>query len=273
MKKIGFVTCVQLGLSCIEEIYKIGEKLELLITLKDDKAQKKSGRVFLDEFSKKNNIPLLKINNINDEMVLEKIKEYDLDWLFIIGWSQIARKELLLSPKKGCIGMHPTLLPEGRGRAAIPWAILKKLSKTGVTMFKLDEGVDTGDLISQIEIPLDESITATELYQKVNDVHIELISKNLKAIINDEIVLKTQDKELATEWPGRTPDDGEIFNDMSLEEALLLIRATTKPYPGAFIRKDNKKIIIWKAEKSLLKGDVKLKDGYLSILEYEVKEC
>lgn len=273
MKKIGFVTCVQLGLSCIEEIYKVGEKLELLITLKDEKALKKSGRIFLDDFSKKNNIPLLKIDNINDEIVLEKIKEYDLDWLFIIGWSQIAKNKLLLAPKKGCIGMHPTLLPKGRGRAAIPWAILKKLPKTGVTMFKLDEGVDTGDIISQIEIPLNENITATELYELVNDAHIKLITKNMKKIIEDKITLIKQDENLATEWNGRTPKDGEIFENMSVEEALCLIRATTKPYPGAFVKKGDKKIIIWKAIKSLTYSDLKLKDGYLSILESEIEEC
>ncbi|MGL5209691.1 formyltransferase family protein [Cetobacterium sp.] len=270
MKKIGFVTCVQLGLSCIEEIYRVGQKLDLLITLKDEKAITKSGRIYLDEFSNKNKIPLLKIENINENIVLETIKKYDLDWLFIIGWSQIAKKELLFTPKKGCIGMHPTLLPEGRGRASIPWAILKKLSKTGVTMFKLDEGIDTGDIIAQIEIPLNEQITATDLYKEVNNAHIKLISEYLKEIVEDKIVLKKQNNNLATEWLGRRPEDGEILKEMSVEEALLLIRATNKPYPGAFIKEGNKKIIIWKAIQSLNEEGIKLRDGYISILESEV---
>ena len=64
--KIAFTTCVQLGLSCIEEIYRIGGRLDLLITLKDNKAKDKSGRIYLDEIAERENIPLLKINDIND---------------------------------------------------------------------------------------------------------------------------------------------------------------------------------------------------------------
>ena len=152
--KIAFATCVQLGYSCIQEIYKTGGKLDLLVTLKDEKNRDKSGRIYLDDFAKTHQIPLLKIDNINDPEVLQSLRENRIDWFFIIGWSQIAREELLKTPAKGCIGMHPTLLPEGRGRASIPWAILKRLDKTGVSMFRMDTGVDTGDLLGQEIIPL-----------------------------------------------------------------------------------------------------------------------
>ena len=157
--KIAFATCVQLGLSCIEEIYRINGQLSFLITLKDEKAKNKSGRVYLDEFAKEHNLQVLKIDNINDQIVIDTIKKNNIDWLFIIGWSQIAKKELLDAPNKGCIGMHPSLLPVGRGRAAIPWAILKCLDCTGVTLFKLDEGVDTGEIIGQLSIPLSNRTT------------------------------------------------------------------------------------------------------------------
>src|SRR5690606_23924645 len=123
-RNMALATCVQLGRSCIEEIYRIGGKLDLLITLHDEKAKKKSGRIYLDDISQTHRIPLLKISNINDPEVIEALIQYRIDWLFIIGWSQIARKEVLETPNKGCIGMHPTLLPVGRGRAAIPWAII-----------------------------------------------------------------------------------------------------------------------------------------------------
>ncbi|WHX26176.1 formyltransferase family protein [Virgibacillus halodenitrificans] len=271
-KKIAFATCVQLGLSCIEEIYQIGGKLDLLITLQDEKAVEKSGRVYLDEFANKHEIELLKINNINDQTVLSALDDNEIDWLFIIGWSQIAKKEVLEKPRFGCIGMHPTLLPVGRGRAAIPWTILKNLSKTGVTMFKLDEGVDTGDIIAQAQIKLSENITSTELYEKVNDLHITLISNNWDNIVNNNITLTKQDEEEATYWRGRTPEEGEIFDSMTIVEADRLIRAVTHPYPGAFYRKKDKTIRIWKSDISKISGDIKLKDGYLILLEYEIEE-
>lgn len=269
---IAFTTCVQLGKSCIEEIYKIGGKLELMITLKDEKARNKSGRIYLDELSAEHQVPLLKINHINDKEVLKAIQKYKIDWLFIIGWSQIAGSEILKAPTYGCIGMHPTLLPKGRGRASIPWAILKGLDRTGVTMFKLDEGVDTGDIIAQVEIQLDNKITAAELYQKVDEVHIQLIKENWNSLINNQIELKKQDNSIATEWPGRKPADGEILSTMSMEEAERLVRAVTHPYPGAFFKQGTEKIIIWEARVQEWPAEmsVGLSDGFLIPTDYEI---
>ncbi|MCG7421124.1 methionyl-tRNA formyltransferase [Macrococcus epidermidis] len=271
MYKTAFVTCVKLGKSCIKSIIESGGKFDLLITLEDEIDKDKSGRIYLDDISKKFNIPLLKIKNINDEFTINALKEYKIDWLFIIGWSQIAKKELLNIPKEGCIGMHPTLLPIGRGRASIPWAIIHGLDETGVTMFKLDEGVDTGDIIDQGHIILDDEIDATELYQKVNDLHVELMKRNWNKIINNDLTLTKQEDKKSTYWPGRKPKDGEITKNMSMLDADRLVRATTKPYPGAFFIDNNKKIIIWSAEMSPVKGDIQLKDGYLKLKEYEVE--
>jgi methionyl-tRNA formyltransferase len=270
-KKIAFTTCVQLGLSCIEEIYRIGGKLDLLITLKDEKAKNKSGRIYLDEITERENTPLLKINNINDQEVIEALKKHEIDWLFIIGWSQIAKKEVLATPTNGCIGMHPTLLPVGRGRAAIPWAIIKGLDKTGVTMFKLDEGVDTGDIISQGVIEIAENTTATDLYKKVDEMHVELISKYWDDIVNDRVVLREQDESNATEWPGRKPEDGELLSSMTMDEADKLVRAVTHPYPGAFYKDGDKIIRIWSAKVDPTEGEIKLSDGYLTPIHYEIE--
>jgi methionyl-tRNA formyltransferase len=270
-KKIAFATCVQLGLSCIEEIYRIGGNLDLLITLKDEKAQNKSGRVYLDAIANEHNAPLLKIDNINDQEVLSALNEYQIDWLFIIGWSQIAKQEVLETPTYGCIGMHPTLLPIGRGRAAIPWAIIKGLEETGVTMFKLDEGVDTGDIIGQGVIKLDQNTTATQLYQKVDDMHITLISKYWEDIVNNNITLTKQNEVDATEWRGRKPEDGEVLNSMTMDEADKLVRAVTRPYPGAFYKGFDKTYRIWSAKTSKEDGAIKLIDGYLIPIEYEVE--
>jgi methionyl-tRNA formyltransferase len=269
--RMAFATCVELGLSCIEEIYRIGGELDLLITLKDEKAKNKSGRVYLDEIASKHASPLLKINNINDHEVIEALKTHQIDWLFIIGWSQIAKKELLETPTYGCIGMHPTLLPVGRGRAAIPWAILKGLKETGVTMFKLDEGVDTGEIIGQGVIRLNEYITATDLYQKVDDMHITLISKYWDDIVNNNITLTKQNEAEATKWPGRKPEDGEILSSMSMDEADKLVRAATHPYPGAFYKEGKRTIRIWSARTDTNEGEIKLSDGYLTPIDYEIE--
>ena len=209
--------------------------------------------------------------------MIEAIKEYRIDWMFIIGWSQIAKKELLYAPKKGCIGMHPTLLPEGRGRASIPWAILKELDKTGVTMFRLDEGVDTGDILGQVEIMLDQAVDATELYNRVINAHICLIEEYWEDLVNNTITLMPQDNSKATEWPGRNPKDGRLKPEMTVKEAERLVRAVTHPYPGAFYISGSKKITIWSArisKKPLEEATDSFlcSDGYLIPLDWEIED-
>lgn len=246
--RFGFVTCVQLGLSCMDAIYASGGRLNLAVTLVDDQAKAKSGRVYLDKFCEEHCIDLLKVRNINHSVVINAVQEHDLDWLFIIGWSQIARSEILNAPRRGVLGMHPTLLPIGRGRAAIPWAILKQLDRTGVTLFKLDEGVDTGPILGRREIPLRADIDANELYRAVNECHVDLIRDVFPALEADTVTALPQDNALATEWPGRTPADGAIDRSGSVFDAERLVRATTRPYPGAFVEIGGKCLTVWRAE-------------------------
>ncbi len=275
MIKVGFVTCVQLGYSCMEAIYEVGGHLDLAITLLDNQAKSKSGRVYLDDFCQQHQIKLIKSSHVNNPDVIQAIKDANLDWLFIIGWSQIASQELLDTPKRGVLGMHPTLLPVGRGRAAIPWAILKGLDKTGVTLFKLDAGVDTGPIVDQIEIALDETSNATELYEEVEQAHALLMRKVFPALMEDELKLQVQDESKATEWPGRKPEDGLIDLFGSVYDAERMVRALTKPYPGAFFVKDGTKYIIWNAKISksgTLSETVEFHDGKLELCEFEKQD-
>lgn len=245
--KFAFVTCVQLGLSCMHAIYEIGGSISLAVTLEDDQAVSKSGRVFLDEFCSKNSVPLLKCRNINDPLAVSSIMENEIDWLFIVGWSQIARETLLKAPHRGVLGMHPTLLPVGRGRAAVPWAILKNLPETGVTLFQMDGGIDTGPIIGQTSIALRPDITATELYREVDDAHVCLIKLFFPKLAADEADAAPQDDAIASEWPQRRPEDGAINMAGSVHDAERLIRAVTRPYPGAFILSGEDKLTIWQA--------------------------
>lgn len=268
--KFGFVTCVQLGLSCMEAIYDVGGNLELSITLHDDKAKAKSGRVYIDRFCYEKKIPLLKINNINDAEAVESIKK--LDWLFIIGWSQIAGKDVLDAPTFGVLGMHPTLLPLGRGRASIPWAILHQLPETGVTLFKLDKGVDTGPIAARYVIPLNSSSDANSLYSAVSEAHIQLMKDSFPKLAKGTLELELQDDENSTEWPGRKPEDGKININGSVFDAERLIRAVTRPYPGAFLEMNDRRLIVWKASlepTEFSKMTLPFSDGVLYCLDFE----
>ena len=279
MKKIAFVTCVELGINSMQAIIESGFKIDISFTLKDEESENKSGRVRLDNICKQNGIDLFKIKNINAPEVSSELVRRSIDILFIIGWSQIANKELLEVPKFGVYGIHPTLLPQGRGRAPIPWAIIKDLKVTGATLFKINPGVDTGDIILQKKIRLNKSINSTELYQKMVLAHIFLIKSFLKKLKNNTIKLLPQNETLATYWPKRTPSMGEINFEGSVYDADKLCRALMKPYPGAFFFKNNKKIIIddFKiVKKKLVKNQKKIVlsfiDGYLIINKFRQED-
>jgi methionyl-tRNA formyltransferase len=256
----------------MEAIYEAGYELDTIFTLKDDMAVGKSGRIFVDEFAQQHGVAVHKLRHVNDADAVEKYR--NLDWLFIIGWSQIAGPEVINAPKNGVLGIHPTLLPEGRGRAAIPWAILKGLTKTGITLFKLDEGVDTGPVLAQIEIPLDDQTTATNLYERVSAAHGDLMREVLPKLRSGKVQLHFQDESKATVWPGRCPEDGEILTAGSVRDAARLVRAVTRPYPGAYyFDTSGNKVIVWSAVESEdrpISNYLEFKDGYLAIHEAEI---
>jgi len=246
MPRFGFVTCVELGRACLEAVLTDGAEFAMAMTLKDELARNKSGRCYLDDLAETHSIPLTKIRHINDPDAITTIRAADLDWLFIIGWSQIAGPEVLDSTRNGVLGMHPTLLPEGRGRAAIPWAILKGLDQTGVTMFKLDDGVDTGPIVAQEIVPIDERETAASLYAKVTDAHVSLMRGAWPQLQSPDVPLRTQDEAQASYWPGRTPADGKIDpRRLTTAEVDRTVRALTHPYPGAFIEQHGGRVTIW----------------------------
>lgn len=274
--RAGFVTCVQLGLSCMEEIYAAGGHLHLVLTLPDEKARKKSGRVYVDGFCRAHGIPLRKVGHVNDPEALDAILRHRIDWLFVIGWSQIAGAATLAAPTCGALGIHPTLLPEGRGRAAIPWAILKGLPQTGVTLFQLAPGVDSGPIGAQEVLTLARDETATTLYERVNAAHRTLIRKAWPALAAGTLTFTPQDETRASYWPGRVPADGRLLGTQTVLEAERLVRATTRPYPGAFLELGGKVLRVWAGSpaqegKAPGAGTVRLRfsDGLYDATAYE----
>jgi len=273
--RYGFVTCVRLGRACVEEILGSGIRIQALVTLRDDLAQGKSGRVYLDDLAEQYQIPLCKVTNINEPAAIRCLRDADLDWLFIVGWSQIAGREVLASARNGVLGMHPTLLPVGRGRASIPWAILKGLSRTGVSLFRLAEGVDTGPVLAQEVVEIDADETAGTLYEKAVTAHLSLLRSVMPELEAGSVEERPQDDAKATVWPGRRPEDGEILpQSMTMDHVDRLVRATTRPYPGAFVRQpDGSTLRVWSGAPSTVPSegiDLRLADGWYTVLSHDV---
>lgn len=242
-----FVSFDEIGWACLEAILAGDGNVVGIFTLPDDLLWRRSGANPFDGIAGDHGIPLYKVRDINDPQTVAQVRELHPDCIFVIGWSQLIGKDLIDMPAEGCIGAHPTLLPKHRGRAPIPWAFIFGLTKTGVTMFYIDQGVDSGDVIDQVEIPILDEDTAATVYGKVLAAHVDLIERNYPLLAKGKAARIPQDHARASYWPKRVPADGIIDWNTRASRLYDWVRGLTHPYPGAFTLCETGRIIVWEA--------------------------
>lgn len=243
--KIIFVSFNDEGLVCFNKILELNGNVSGIFTLVDDIRIKMSGNRSFDKRASEHKIPLYKVKNINADETLKIIKEIDPDIAFVIGWSQLVKKDFLALCKNNCIGIHPTMLPKHRGRAPLTWAIIFGLRKTGITMFYLKEDADNGDIIGQQEVEITRKDNARSLYQKILEAHVRLIEEYFPLIINGNAPRVKQDEQKSSYWAKRVPDDGIIDWNTCAYNLYDWIRALSDPYPGSFTFLGKKKLFVW----------------------------
>lgn len=168
----------------------------------------------------------------------------------VIGVSELVPDAMLALPPKGFIGMHPTMLPQGRGRAPIPWALIHDLKQTGVTLFYADAGADTGDILDQEAVPIFDTDTAPVLGSRTDVMAARLFVKNMIRLADGTAPRIKQNADNVTVWPRRRPEDGLIDWRKSSRALYNWVRALTQPYPGAFTYYHGRKLFIWAASQA-----------------------
>lgn len=189
------------------------------------------------------NIPILTVSSINKRTVKPFIADLSPDLILVMGWSEMIPDDILALPSIATIGSHPTLLPLGRGRAPLPWTILKGLRESGLTFFILDSGVDTGDIVLQRRFDIGLKETATTLYDKIIAFGKEML---LELLSMHEITGWPQGSS-HDYWKRRTDRHGRIDWSISSDDIERLVRAMTHPYPGAWTMAGEQKVRILRA--------------------------
>ncbi len=192
-------------------------------------------------------IRCLLADDVNDHDIVAAIRDVQPLAGFAIGWSGLLHDTVLAVPQLGWYGIHPTRLPEGRGRAPIPWTILKRLHSTASTLFRLTEGIDNGPIIGSVAVSVSEDENASSLYAKHRAAHVALIHSYLGDLLQGTATFRPQDETLATFWERRTPEDGRIDWTAPSDDVACLVRAVTRPFPGAFFDLDGERITVWEA--------------------------
>lgn len=233
----------------------VEHKLDVVavLGLHPEAAKNVSGYVDLRNLAESNDIPFQYFTKVNEPEIVDFVKAKNPDLVFVVGLSQMIREELLSIPKYGLIGYHPTRLPQGRGRGAIAWIILGKV-QGAASFFKIDEGMDSGSIFSQVNYDVNENDDATSVVHQI----LKAIDQALDTVLPDlkKGIFNTtpQDESQATYLGKRNPEDGLIDWNQPAVEIHRLIRATTKPLPGAYTYLGTQKMIIWNASVSEIKN-------------------
>lgn len=232
----------------LETMMKLNIDISYVFSLDDVVSENVSGYYPLHEFAEKNGIPYKKYQKIIQDENIEIMRSIGPDFIFAIGFSQLVSKEIMDIPKYGVIGLHPADIPKYRGRAVIVWQMLTGVKTSKVTLFKINEGADTGDIIDQEPFEIGENDYASDVLDKSHDALLKLYHRALPKLMDGTYILTKQDHSQATYCLRRTPEDGLIDWALPGKEILKLIRAISRPYPGAFSYYDREhKVIIWRA--------------------------
>jgi len=205
-----------------------------IVTLPPDKAGRHSDFVDLTKPALEIGAEVIYSSNINDDKTIKKLERIGPDLCLILGWSQICHEKFRSIARLGNLGFHPSPLPKLRGRAVIPWTILLNMKETASTLFWLEEGADTGDIIAQKFFELTAAETARSLYGKHTAALAELIPDAVRAILDGTVKQISQDHTKASYCAKRTLQDGQINWADSAVNIERFIRAVGDPYPGAF---------------------------------------
>lgn len=183
---------------------------------------------------------------MTDPEIVETVRGWKPDCMLAAGWYHLVPKVLRdLAP---AYGLHASLLPDYAGGAPLVWSIINGEKRAGITLFRLDEGVDTGDIVGQAPVPIEHEDTIATLYSKVEDAAVELLAEHLPKLAGGTAKLVKQDAKSRRVMPQRSPEDGVIDWTLPARRVYDFIRAQTRPYPGAFTHHAGRKLTVWSAE-------------------------
>lgn len=248
--KIVFMGTPDFAVGTLEALIQAGHELIGVVTQPDK--PKGRGKTLMatpvKEVALKHQIPVYQPQKVRETEFTENLRRLAPDVIVVAAFGQIITKEILEIPRYGCINVHASLLPAYRGAAPIQWAVINGEKESGVTIMQMDEGLDTGDMIDKVVVPLAEDETGGSLFDKLSQAGAGLCVKVLKDLEEGKAVREKQPEESTTPY-ARMIDKkmGSIDWEKPAKEIEQLIRGLN-PWPSAYTRLQGKTLKIWKAE-------------------------
>ena len=244
--KIVFMGTPDLAAEVLDTMMRNGCEVSLAVTQPDRPKGRGRGviKTPVHECADKWGIPVFSPVRVKRPEAVARLREEAPDLIVVAAFGQILSKEILELPRFGCVNVHASLLPKYRGAAPIQWAVINGEEKSGVTIMQMDEGLDTGDILLQEEIPLEANETGESLYNKMAKLGGTLLVKALPMIEAGTLTPVKQDDEASTYASMLKKEMGNIDWNMPADKIERLVRGLNS-WPGAYTFMNGKMLKIW----------------------------
>ena len=247
--RIVFMGTPDFSVPVLEALVQEGHEVVQVVT-QPDKPKGRGKSVLMTPVKEKAlalGLPVWQPERIRRPEAVEQLKELAPDVIVVVAFGQILSRQVLDIPRLGCVNVHASLLPKYRGAAPIQWAILDGETCTGVTTMLMDEGIDTGDMLEKMEVPIAPDETGGSLHDKLSHAGAELIRSTLRRLEAGTLVPEPQTEEGTCYARMLTKTMGDIDWNMDAAAIERLIRGLN-PWPSAYTHLDGRTLKIWKAQ-------------------------
>ena len=201
---------------------------------------------------------------LRDEAVVDELRSVRAELIVLADYGRIIPAAVLDLPRHGALNIHPSLLPRHRGAAPVAGAILAGDAVTGVTLMRMDEGLDTGPIVAQVKVPLEGTEVAPELEARLAELGADLLVEHLPAWLEGTLQAEPQSEEGASLTKLLRREDGRLDPARPAAKLERQVRAY-QPWPGSFLDHDGARMKVWAA--SVLGQDVAVEPGTVVLTE------
>ena len=270
--KIVFMGTPDFAVGALEAIIRAGHEVVCVVTQPDKPKGRGKEIQFppVKECALRYGIPVFQPVKIKTAEAVEELRGYDAELFVVAAFGQILSSEILHMPKYGCINIHASLLPKYRGAAPIQWAILDGEKQTGVTIMQMNEGLDTGDMLTKTVVEIAPDETGDSLHDKLMEAGAQLVVDTIPLLEQGSLTPEKQDDEKSCYAKMLQKSLGRI--DWNKEAVVLerLIRGLNS-WPGSYTKFRNKNLKIWEAECGTLENKTAVPGEVLAVTKESIE--
>ncbi|MGN6293207.1 MAG: methionyl-tRNA formyltransferase [Chitinophagaceae bacterium] len=255
--RIVFMGTPEFAVASLDALVKAGYNIVGVITAPDKPAGRgmKLTESAVKKYAVEHDLPVLQPEKLKNPAFLEELKALKADLQIVVAFRMLP-EQVWSMPPLGTVNLHGSLLPQYRGAAPINWAVINGEKETGVTTFKLQHAIDTGDILLQESFPIGENETAGEVHDRMKEIGAALLVKTVSGLASGSLSPQSQSSLVNENELKHAP---KIFTETSridfsktVEEVHNLVRGLS-PFPGAFTTMDGKTLKIYRGEKEVLR--------------------